>query len=219
MKLLITAFRPFGKRKVNTSEDVLQNLQKSLPRQNAAAFYFFILPVNFRTAWPTLSRAIRDISPDAILMLGEKRGNRVTIETTAHNRRRHKTGEIAIENTNRKKLRTTFAVAGLTDASQNKSAHAKEQWIVSHNAGNHLCNFSFWKILSRKPELPAIFLHVPALKPENSQTETARIAQQVNDLINAMKKQLRNMQSQLSAQKQLTVPRQKAGRAKRKKES
>ena len=218
MKILITAFRPFGKRKNNTSQNVLQSLREFLPQQSSLEPHLLILPVNFHTAWPILEKVIQNISPDALLMLGEKGSKHTTLETTARNRRCHKTGEIEIEKTGGKKLRTIFDVGRLALALQKKTLK-KPRCVVSHDAGSYLCNFVYWKALAHHPELPAIFLHVPALSAENSQRETPNIVQQVNVLIDAMKKQLHRMQNKVAAQKQLTVPRQKAGRAKRKKES
>lgn len=214
----MSAFRPFGRRKNNTSKDVLRYIEDHLSfAQKNRKFSSVILPVNFRTAWPLLRRAIHKSSPDALLMLGETTGKRPAIETTAQNRRNHKKGEIPIEKSGSPTLFTRFHAATLFNATQKGQSRQKPGWAISHNAGNYLCNFCYWKVLAHLPDLPCIFVHVPALVAENTEHEIPHLARQLESLIGTMQKQLRNGINTLSAQKQLTVPGQKAGRAKRKK--
>ncbi len=178
---------------------------------------FAVLPVNFRTAWPILRKAIAATQLDAILMLGEKTGCDVAIETTAQNRRRYRKEHVQIEKSGTGKTSSVFDIRALTDAIRSKSASAKQALKVSHNAGDYLCNFIYWKVLTHNSAIPSIFLHVPAMAIANSQKEITHIARQTKMLIDAMQKQVRHGFNALSAQKQLTVPGQKAGRAKRKK--
>lgn len=186
MKVLITAFRPFGRRKNNTSEDILLYLKKNSDKKQNLRLDFTVLPVNFRSTWPELRRAITKYSPDALLMLGEKKAKRPCIETKARNARRHKNGTIPIEKNARKQLHTRLDAALLIDAL--KKGHPK--WTISHNAGSYLCNFSYWKVLSQMPDLPCIFLHVPALSPENTQQEVANMAAQIETFIGTTQAQL-----------------------------
>ena len=146
-------------------------------------------------------------------MLGEKKANRPCIETKAHNIRSYKNGTMPIEKSARKRLHTRLDPVLLIDAL--KKGHSN--WTISHNAGSYLCNFSYWKVLSQMPDLPCIFLHVPALSPENTQQEVANMAAQIETFIGTAQAQLLQPQNKQSRQKQLTVPGQKAGSAKRKK--
>lgn len=179
--------------------------------------HFAVLPVNFRTTWPALKKAITRHSPDVLLLLGEAGVITPAVESIAHNRRRYRDSEIRIEKTGRAAIQTPFNARKLAAAATGKSASQEQRWRVSENAGNYLCNFSYWKVFAHNPKLPCVFVHVPALDPEQDARSIAAIANQTIRFISAMKKELRSVKNKLSAQKQLTVPGQKAGRAKRKK--
>jgi pyroglutamyl-peptidase len=217
VNILIAAFRPFGARKTNTSEEVLKYLRQQPRADREIGMHFAVLPVNFRTTWSALKKAIAHHSPDALLLLGEAGVITPTIENTARNRRRYKNSEIRIEKNGRAAIQTSFNARKLAAAATGKSAPQKQYWRVSQNAGNYLCNFSYWKALAHKPELPCIFVHVSALDPGQDARSIAVIAKQTIRFISAIKMELHSVQNKLSAQKQLTVPGQKAGRAKRKK--
>ncbi|MFO1472862.1 MAG: hypothetical protein U1F27_17730 [Turneriella sp.] len=213
MKVLITAFRPFGRRKNNTSEDILVWLRKNCHVQQNLRLDFAVLPVNFRSTWPELRGAILRFTPDALLILGEKNARRPCLETRALNIRRYKNGTMPIEKSPRKQLHTSLDAARLINAL--KKGHSN--WTISHNAGSYLCNFSYWKVLSQMPDLPCIFFHVPALSVENAQMEIKSIATQIETLTGAIQMQMLQLRKKQFRQKQLTVPGQKAGSAKRKK--
>ena len=213
----MAAFRPFGGRQNNTSEDVLRHLQRQISNRQNIPLGFVVLPVNFRTTWRTLRAAIEATSPDAVLLLGESRSSAVAIETTARNRRTYRKGDIPIEKSKPQLKTTLFNEALLAAFASKQSVSERKRWVVSHDAGNYLCNFSYWKVLTNFPALPSLFVHVPAMRTEESRRHVPMIARSVTALLRVIKMEVRSRKLKLSAQKQLTVPGQKAGRAKRKK--
>jgi pyroglutamyl-peptidase len=81
MKLLVTAFGPFGGRPHNASALALAGLKERLPWINTR-----ILPVDVAIAPMRMSRALREVRPDAVMMLGEAGGSTaIRLETTAWN--------------------------------------------------------------------------------------------------------------------------------------
>ena len=173
--------------------------------------------MNFRTAWRTLRTAIETASPDVVFLLGESRSSSVAIEIAARNRRTHRKGDILIEKS-KPQLKATRFNPRLLSAFASKQSDARGvRWIVSYDAGNYLCNFTYWKVLTHFPALPSLFVHVPAKRADESRRYVPVVVRSVNALLRVIKTEVRYGKPNLSAQKQLTVPGQKAGRAKRKK--
>lgn len=80
MKILATAFEPFGGDAVNPTMEVLSRLQ---PREGLSRL---VLPVTFQGAGAALARAMEALRPDAVLSLGLAGGrDRVTPERVAIN--------------------------------------------------------------------------------------------------------------------------------------
>lgn len=80
-KLLVTAFGPFGGRTRNASLLALRGLKETLPWIRTR-----ILPVDAELGPARLRRAIRELRPAALLMLGEAGGScEIRLETTAWN--------------------------------------------------------------------------------------------------------------------------------------
>lgn len=81
MKLLVTAFGSFGGRPHNASAMALAGLRERLPWINTR-----VLPVDAALAPLRMSRALREVRPDAVLILGEAGGSKaIRLETTAWN--------------------------------------------------------------------------------------------------------------------------------------
>ena len=81
MRILVTAFGPFGGRDRNASSLALSGLKRRLPRLNTR-----ILPVDSQVAPLRMTRALRETRPDAVILLGEAGGSTaIRLETTAWN--------------------------------------------------------------------------------------------------------------------------------------
>ena len=151
MKLLITAFEPFGARTRNTSADLLRILKKQSRTHDTQGHSHLILPVDFRSAWPRLNAEIRNHQPEAVILMGEKVGKRIAFETTARNHRVSKRGLIQIKKGAPTRIKTALSLPRMPKV------------VMSRDAGSYLCNFVYFKMLYHKPMLPCLFLHIPAL--------------------------------------------------------
>lgn len=82
MKLIITAFEPFGGEKINPSAAALDFLGQSFEKEVIG----LLLPVSFEKAPQLLCTAIDRFEPDALIMLGQAGGRRsVSLEHVAIN--------------------------------------------------------------------------------------------------------------------------------------
>ena len=80
MKILVTAFEPFGGDAVNPTMEALSRLA---PREG---LFKLVLPVTFAGAGERVARAIEELRPDAVLSLGLAGGrDRITPERVAIN--------------------------------------------------------------------------------------------------------------------------------------
>ncbi len=163
MKLLVTAFEPFGGRTCNTSQDLLSELRNGHNQIGLLSYRFAILPVNFYHAWPTLRKHLVHHKPDAVLLLGEKTSTALTLETTARNQRISKRGLIPIAKNSAQRITSPLPVTKIGTALRRRFHSGKKFLSVSDNAGTYLCNFIYYKMLSSRLRLPALFVHVPAL--------------------------------------------------------
>lgn len=164
MKLLISAFAPFGGRTCNTSANLLAAFKNTAPTTGFSSYTYTTLPVDFRHAWPQLRKKINKAQPDAILLMGEKQGGFLTLETLAHNSRISHRGIIPIDT---KGVLTLKPMPAVLDLRKNLRLSFLS---VSNDAGTYLCNFIYYKTLSALPYIPVLFLHIGAL----SKTEFIR---------------------------------------------
>ena len=85
MKLLVTAFEPFGGEAENVSQKALALLPEEI---DGAQIVRRVLPVVFGEAGAALRRAVKETEPDAVLCLGEAGGrSALTPERVAVNLR------------------------------------------------------------------------------------------------------------------------------------
>ena len=165
MKLLITAFGPFGGRSFNASSLALQELRRRLPWINTRVF-----PVDSIVAPLRMNRALREVKPQAVILLGEAAGAcDIRLETTAWNEL-----DFRIPDTAGRQPRQQRIVARAPDSlpstlpldrihdQLNQAGHAVS---LSHDPGRYFCNqmlfHTLWRTgMSRNP-IPAGFIHLP----------------------------------------------------------
>lgn len=165
MKLLITAFGPFGGRDLNASTLALAGLRKMVP-----GIYTRVFPVDAVIAPSRLKLAIRQIRPDALLMLGEAGGSReIRLETTAWNELDFSIPDIAgRQYTPRPILRdapvslpSTLPLGEIHD----RLVSLGHPVTFSGDPGRYLCNLLFFRALSNLAHsgitIPAGFIHLP----------------------------------------------------------
>jgi pyrrolidone-carboxylate peptidase len=163
MKLLITAFEPFSGRLCNTSADLLRELAKRRAPIGFSSYVYLTLPVDFRHTWPQLRHSLKLFQPDAVLLTGEKNQGSLTLEAVARNIRTSKRGLIPIVKNALLKIPSPVPVRAIGAKLARHRAANKNFFHVSSNAGNYLCNFTYYKMLSARKKIPTLFVHVPAL--------------------------------------------------------
>lgn len=165
MTILVTAFGPFGGRSENASHLAIRELRKAMPEIRTR-----ILPVDAVMAPKRLKQAIRQIRPDALVMLGEAAGSQlIRLETTAWNELDFRIPDNAgrlitsrpIRNGSPSTRASTLPLAEihqLLDASGHGISY-------SDDPGRYLCNQLFYvaceHLESHAIRIPAGFIHLP----------------------------------------------------------
>jgi pyroglutamyl-peptidase len=165
MKLLVTAFGPFGGRTQNASSLALAELKRRLPRLNTRVF-----PVDSVVAPLRLDQALRQVKPDAVILLGEAGGSKtIRLETTAWNELDFRIPDIAgrqpqglpITPEAPDFLRSTLPF----DRIHERLLQAGHAVSLSDDPGRYLCNQLLYHTLRRTggslTPVPAGFIHLP----------------------------------------------------------
>jgi pyroglutamyl-peptidase len=165
MKLLVTAFGPFGGRSQNASSMALAGLKQRLPWLNTR-----ILPVDSVIAPLRINQALRDLEPDAVVLLGEA-GNSgaIRLETTAWNELEFRIPDNAGRKPQGKRVveyAPDFLRSSLPfEAIHQELSSADHPVSMSEDPGRYLCNqilFHTLNALARsQPQVPAGFIHLP----------------------------------------------------------
>ena len=161
MKLLLTAFEPFGGAETNITQSVLSLLPDSLADW---AIEKVCLPVSFKRAPIVLREAIATYSPDLVIMLGQcSTGENIRLERFAINMmdssKADNDGYIPNEETiyanQPLALQTPLPIREL----QRFCADSVQPVHVSNSAGLYVCNRVYYEALYLHQQ--AIFMHVP----------------------------------------------------------
>jgi pyroglutamyl-peptidase len=168
MKILITAFEPFGNRIKNSSLAVLDQLSNEIGELNVIKE---ILPVEHKKAPAELISLLESHQPDAVICLGEAGGtDYVRLEFVALNwmdfRISDNSGVVKTdEKINPNGKSAYFSTLPL----RNFEVTLTEKEIpveISMTAGTFLCNQIFYVLMQyldvNEIEIPAGFIHLPA---------------------------------------------------------
>ncbi len=165
MKILVTAFGPFGGRPENASTLALRGLGKSFPNLRTR-----ILPVDAVIAPARLRDALRRLRPDALVMLGEAAGSKtIRLETTAWNELDFRIPDIAGRRFTPQPIRADGPeklLATLPLEQIHRALHIRgHEVIFSDDPGRYLCNQISYVALDQihhvGPPIPAGFIHLP----------------------------------------------------------
>lgn len=165
MRILVTAFGPFDGRPTNASSLALHGLKKALPWIRTR-----ILPVDSVLGPLRMKRAIRQVRPNLVLMLGEAAGSKnLRLERIAHNEL-----DFAIPDNVGRQPRMTPVVTGAPQTLETSlslepllteleaAGHAAS---ISENAGRYLCNqvmfLTLHHLRETSPQCLAGFIHLP----------------------------------------------------------
>lgn len=172
MRILVTAFEPFGGNDTNISQRVLDAIQADVAK--------LLLPVSFRRAPEVLNEAIEQFLPEVIISMGQAaEGDKIRLERLAINIMDSAKGdndgyfpdEEIICNEAPLALKTALPVKQLCADCINAGLPTK----VSNSAGLYVCNRIYFEALRHTTN--SLFVHIP----KNMDVETAK--QTINQLI------------------------------------
>ena len=161
MRVLVTAFEPFGGAETNITQSVLSLLPNSIADW---AIEKVCLPVSFKRAPIVLREAIATYSPDLVIMLGQcPAGENIRLERFAINMMDstkadndgYIPNEETIYNLQPLALQTPLSVKALAIS----CAETELPVVVSNSAGLYVCNRVYYEALYLHQR--AIFVHVP----------------------------------------------------------
>ena len=161
MRILLTAFEPFGGAETNITQSVLSLLPNSIADW---AIEKVCLPVSFKRAPIVLREAIATFSPDLVIMLGQcPAGENIRLERFAINMMDSSKAdndgyipnEDTIYNLQPLALQTPLSVKALAIS----CAEIELPVVVSNSAGLYVCNRAYYEALCLHQQ--AIFVHVP----------------------------------------------------------
>lgn len=172
MRILVTAFEPYGGNDTNISQKVLEAIPKDVAK--------LLLPVSFRRAPEVLNEAIEQFQPDVIIAMGQAaEGDKIRLERLAINMMDSAKGDNDGYLPDEKlicpeaplALKTALPVKQLCADCINAGLPTK----VSNSAGLYVCNRIYFEALRYTTN--SLFVHIP----KNIDVETAK--QTINQLI------------------------------------
>ncbi len=175
MKILLTAFEPFGGERVNAA---LEAMRRTPERMGDGEIVKLTVPTVFGKSTRTVTEAIHDLCPDAVLCLGQAAGrSQLTPERVAIN---VDDARIPDNEGNRPEDRpivpdgpaayfSTLPIRAMTEAIRRTGAPA----AISNTAGTFVCNHLMYGVLhALKKEglsIPAGFMHVPCTPEQTAE--------------------------------------------------
>ncbi|MES2440366.1 MAG: pyroglutamyl-peptidase I [Verrucomicrobiota bacterium] len=186
MKILVTAFGPFGGRTENASSLALRGLKSRLPEIRTR-----ILPVDSLVAQARLIRAFRQVRPDAVIMLGEAAGSQeIRLETTAWNELDFRIPDIA-----GRQPRSQPIISDAADRLSSTLPLERFHEILvadghpvnfSADPGRYLCNQVFYTARHhferRAISCPAGFIHLPLAQDYPTEKAVAALVAAIRSL-------------------------------------
>ena len=172
VRILVTAFEPFGGNNTNISQRVLDAIQADVAK--------LLLPVSFRRAPEILNEAIGQFQPEVIISMGQAaEGDKIRLERLAINMMDSAKGdndgyipdEEIICPEAPLALKTALPVKSLCAECINAGLPTK----VSNSAGLYVCNRIYFEALRHTTN--SLFVHIP----KDMDVETAK--QTINQLI------------------------------------
>ena len=172
MRVLVTAFEPFGGAETNITQTVLSLLSNSLADW---AMEKICLPVSFKRAPIVLQEAIATCSPDFVIMLGQcPAGENIRLERFAINMmdstKADNDGYIPNEETiyphQPLALQTPLPIKELVRLCTDNVQPVQ----ISNSAGLYVCNRVYYEALYGRQK--ALFIHIPKNMPINIAVNT-----------------------------------------------
>ena len=196
MKILLTAFEPFGGDKVNPALEAVTRVSEA---RAGAKLVKMTVPVEYERSGLLVIDAIRREKPDAVLCVGQAGGrSAVTPERTAVNLDNAKAPDNAGEIREHKpilpgspeRLPATLPVDVLAERIRALGVPSE----VSEGAGTYVCNHLMYSVLYETRDTPvrAGFIHVPFI-PEQTVNRPDAPSLPLSDIVRALECALRTI--------------------------
>ena len=155
MKIALTYFEPFGGRSFNASKATVMGLDIDADKIG--------LPVSWNDINSRLDEIFID-EPDYLFLLGEAGSiPEPRLELEAHNVMKGK------DNNGVEKFVEKIIPEGLDTL--NTTFISDDMFMISYDAGQYLCNCSYYLALSKAKESKVIFIHVPAFNETDEENK------------------------------------------------
>lgn len=191
MKILVTAFDPFGGESVNPSYEVLKNLKDNI---EGAEIIKLQVPTAFYVSVEKAIEKIKEVNPDAVLSIGQAGGRYdISVERVAINiddaRIPDNMGQqpidIPIDPEGPPAYFATIPIKEIVEAIKKENLPAS----VSNSAGTYVCNHLMYGILNyihkNKLNIKAGFIHIPYL-PEQVLEKPNTPYMSLSDMVKAI---------------------------------
>ena len=182
MKILVTAFEPFGGDAVNPTVAALEALPDNI---EGAAVCKAVIPVVFGQCGDVLRAALAQYHPDGVICLGMAAGRgQITPEVFAVNARYARGADNAgvrydvltpCSHDGPEAYRTKLPVEKIITCLQENGIPAS----LSFTAGTYVCNDPFYSLMSLT-DVPAGFIHVPQAAEDAPEGRPAMPQEQIN---------------------------------------
>lgn len=190
MRVLLTGFEPFGGESVNPSGEAVKKLDGRIIA--GADVVARIIPVSWDNAGPVCQKAIAEVNPDIVLMVGQAGGRTaISVERVAINVQNGKDNndvpreENAIDPDGPAAYFGTVPVRRIADQIAATGIPA----TVSNTAGTYLCNHLMYHTLhsvagTNKP-IRGTFIHIPFL-PEQVANKPGQPSMALDIIVRAL---------------------------------
>lgn len=166
MHLLVTGFEPFGNDQFNASGEAVKLLPGQVTGHRISTA---ILPVSFQRSGEVLTALIAEHQPDALICVGEAGGRQ---EISIERRGANEDDARIPDNDGAQPVKQSIVQHGEPFRTATANAqeviqalhHAGHGASLSDDAGRFVCNHIAYLAYGQK--VPALFIHVPALRPE-----------------------------------------------------
>lgn len=158
-EVVVTGFGPFGKFRDNPSDLLVSRL---------VGVWSTVLPVTFEAA-DRFARTRFPNSVGAILMVGVgRRGRQLLLERRARN---YVSGKQDVFGVKFGPGPISSKGAEYLEGSLFEGWEESEAWRLSDDAGDFLCNYLYYRVIERNPQIPAGFVHVRPISSVSLSTQ------------------------------------------------
>ena len=191
MKILVTAFDPFGGEQVNPAQQAVEKLADTIGQ---AQIHKLIIPTVFGKAAENVIAAMDSLRPDAVVCVGQAGGRKsVTPERVAIN----VMDANITDNIGQKPVDEVIVADGPAAYFSTLPIKAMVQAIrdaglpgdVSNSAGTFVCNSLLYSVLhhssANMPQTRAVFIHVPYI-PEQTVGKEGVPSMPLEDIVRAL---------------------------------